>query len=207
MIYVNGLYRSGSTVIYNIVRHLIIDQVVKDAVVKHHENWLNKRVFKSDTNIYSYRDVRNCAASFMRKRGWTEHNFEHPSIRVKSAKEFMTFLVTTDKAVEAKLKSEQLKFTELRYEDDIINIEKGISKILTSLNINIPEEVVDILVECHNIQAVKKFTDTLDSGEDKKTQFHPNHVSLEKTNYKEYLSDESWDTPIIVSWLKEKGYE
>lgn len=207
MIYINGLYRSGSTVIYNIVRQLIVEGLVKDNVVKHHEHWLGIPIFHSDLNIYSYRDVRNCTASFMRKRGWTEHNFQHPSIRTKTAKEFMCFLVRTDRAVKNRVEKEHLSIYELRYEEDIINIELGIKKILSSLNLLLPKDVVDILIECHNIHAVKKFVDTLTVREDRRTQFHPNHISLDKTDYKNWLSEESWNDPDILSWLEERGYE
>lgn len=207
MILVNGLYRSGSTVIYNIVRHIITDKLLKDSVVKQHEHWVTRPLQKHDLNIYSYRDVRAITASLMRKRGWTEQTFSHPSIRSNSTKNFMLFLVDVDQKVRDRIEREQLNHLIMRYETDIINIEQGIRKIVSSLALELPEEVIQILVECHNIEAVKLYVDTLSSKEDKRTLFHPNHVSLEKTEFKDYLKDDSWDHPDILNWLKEQGYE
>lgn len=207
MILVNGLYRSGSTVIYNIVHHIITDKLIKDSVVKQHEHWITRPLQKNDINIYSYRDVRTITASLMRKRGWTEDTFSHPSLRSNSTKDFMLFLVDVDRRVRDRIEREQLNHLILRYEADIVNIELGIKKILASLSLELPEEVIQILVECHNIESVKRYVDTLQNKEDKRTLFHPNHVSLEKTQFRDYLKDDSWDHPIILDWLKEQNYD
>lgn len=207
MIYVNGLYRSGSTVIYNIVRHLISEGLVKDSITKQHEHWINRPLQRDDLNLYSYRDVRTSAASFMRKRGWTENAFLHPSVRSGKVKDYMLLLVEVDIKTRERFQREQLRNLILRYETDILDIEQAIRKIVASLNILLPEDVIQILIECHNIEAVKSYVDTLKDKEDKHTMFHPNHVSLEKTDFKQYLSDETWSDPAIMGWLKEKGYE
>lgn len=207
MIYVNGLYRSGSTVLYNIVRHLISEGLVKDSVTKQHEHWLTRSVQRDDLHIYSYRDVRASAASFMRKRGWSETKFLHPSVKSKHVKDFMKLLVEVDKKTINRFKEENLNYIVLRYESDIIDIEQAIKKIVKSLNLLLPEELIQILVECHNIKAVSQFVDTLKNKEDKLSMFHPNHVSLEKTNFKQYLNKDSWDDPVILEWLKEKNYD
>lgn len=207
MIYVNGLYRSGSTVIYNIVKHLISEGLVKDSITKQHEHWVTRPLQRSDLNIYSYRDVRTSAASFMRKRGWTENSFLHPSVKSKQVKDYMRLLVDVDRKTTERFQREHLAHLILRYESDILNIEQAIRKIVRSLNLLLPEEIIQILVECHNIQSVKLYVDTLTDKEDKRTMFHPNHVSLEKTDFKHYLSNDSWNDPVILEWLKEKGYE
>lgn len=207
MIYVNGLYRSGSTVIYNIVKHLISEGLVKDSITKQHEHWVTRPLQRNDLNIYSYRDVRTSAASFMRKRGWTENSFLHPSVRSGKVKDYMLLLVEVDMKTRERFHREHLRNLILKYEIDILDIEQAIRKILASLNILLPEDVIQILIECHNIHAVKNYVDTLKDKEDKRTMFHPNHVSLEKTDFKHYLSNDSWNDPVILEWLKEKGYE
>lgn len=207
MIYVNGLYRSGSTVIYNIVKHLIVEGLVKDSVLKQHEHWITRPLHRSDLNIYSYRDVRTATASYMRKRGYTESSIAHPSVRSSSVKDYMLFLIEVDTKTRNRFEREHLNHLILRYEEDVLNIEQGIRKILQSLNLLLPEEIVQILVECHNLGAVKRYVDTIVEKEDKHSMYHPNHVSLDKINFRDYLSDDSWDNPVILNWLQEYGYD
>ena len=207
MIYVNGMYRSGSTVIYNIISHLITDKLITTSVQKTHQNWLNFTVKSSDLNIYSFRDVRTATASLMRRKGWSEHNFPHPVLRgEKTAKEFMLFLVRTNNSIKTKCNAENLSMCSIQYETEVRNLEKGITKLLDYLEVDVPTEVKNILYECHKVETVKNYVDSICRKEDKRTKYHPNHVSLNNTLFEDYMSSESWDDATIKEWLTNNEY-
>lgn len=80
-----GMHRSGSTWLFNALRHIIESENpgswfasitdtppdIKNAVVKIHA--INKNYIKwADYIFYSYRDIRDVEASFMRRRGETQ---------------------------------------------------------------------------------------------------------------------------------------
>ena len=203
MIYVNGMYRSGSTVIYNIVRHIINSGLIEQHIHKCHEDWNPLAVTAHDINIYSSRDVRTATASFIRKKEWTEYNFKHNAIKVKTAKEYMKFLVRTDYATKNAMRSTDVI---LKYEEDVLTLRLGVVKILNTLKVTATEVLIEQIYAAHNIKKVKEYVDTLTTRSDIRTKFHPNHISLEVTDWKQYLSKDSWDDIEILQWLEDNNY-
>lgn len=212
MIYINGMYRSGSTVLYNIAKQLCQEQEITNNIQKIHEGWLKKNVKQHTLHIYSYRDIRTVTASFMRKRGWQEHDFPHEALRGnRDAKAFMRFLVATDIATRNKMRDASLKHCILRYEEDVKDLRQGIAKIAKFLNLSQSPDFIDMIYDVHNIKRVNKYVQNRVTreglnGEDPGTMYHPNHVSLEHTDWRDWISEESWQDSIILDWLVLNGY-
>jgi hypothetical protein len=209
MIYINGMYRSGSTVLYNIAKQLCQEQEVTNNIQKIHEAWLKKNVKQHTLHIYSYRDIRAVTASLMRKRGWEEHNFPHEALRGnRDAKAFMRFLVATDVATRNKMRDAGLKHCILRYEEDVKDLRRGILKIAKFLELSQSPDFIDMIYDAHNIKRVNDYItkNVKEPGEDPGTMYHPNHVSLERTDWRDWISEDSWQDSIILDWLVLNGY-
>ena len=89
---------------------------------------------------------------------------------------------------------------------EVRNLEKGITKLLDYLEVDVPTEVKNILYECHKVETVKNYVDSICRKEDKRTKYHPNHVSLNNTLFEDYMSSESWDDATIKEWLTNNEY-
>jgi hypothetical protein len=94
----------------------------------------------------------------------------------------------------------------IQYETEVRNLEKGITKLLDYLEVDVPTEVKNILYECHKVETVKNYVDSIRCKEDKRTKYHPNHVSLNNTLFEDYMSSESWDDATIKEWLTNNEY-
>lgn len=206
MIYVNGLYRSGTTVIYNLMKEL--GPVIGDkGLNKIHESWLNIGYSSNNSSVYSYRDLRYLTASLMRMTGSDENSFFNVigvrGLKARTMDQWFEFLVEWDRRV--KERQVEYKVLVLRYETDIIAFENGISKILNFYNIT-GNSVINQFAEKYNIKNSYNFTSKLHKH-DQISQYHQNHISLEKTHFRDYLSEQSLDNTVLNDWLVEHGYE
>lgn len=206
MIYVNGLYRSGTTVLYNLMKEL--GPVIGDkGLNKIHESWLNIGYSSNNSCVYSYRDLRYLTASLMRMTGSDENNFFSAigvrGMKARNMNQWFEFLVEWDRRV--KERQADYKILVLRYETDIIAFENGISKILDFYNIK-TDNAAKHLAEKYSIQNSYDFSVKLHKH-DQISQYHQNHISLEKTDFRDYLSEESLDNAVLNDWLVENGYE
>lgn len=209
MIYINGMYRSGSTVLYNIAKQLCQEQEVTNNIEKIHETWLKKNVKQHTLHIYSYRDIRTVTASLMRKRGWEEHDFPHEALRGnRDAKAFMRFLIATDVATRNRMRDAGLKHCILRYEKDIKNLRQGITKLVKFLELSQSPDFIDMIYNAHNIKRVNNYItkNIKEPGEDPGTMYYSNHISLEHTDWRDWISEDSWQDSIILDWLVLNGY-
>lgn len=199
-LYCNGMYRSGSTFIFNLCNQMHKDykeQVPK--VTKIHEMW-HKQVKSRDLLIYSYRDIRISAASMMRKKGLTVYTFQ--KYHKDGLLSWLEMLVDYDDRVKA---SDNKKLV-LRYEDDIIDTKTSIIKIANFLDIDLQPCKVKEYCTMFDIVKVKTYVDSL-RYHDAKTQYHPNHISTDKTNYQDYFDSSIYaNNPKIMRWLSKNNY-
>jgi hypothetical protein len=212
MIYVNGLYRSGTTVSFNICKQLINKRFIVTNVKKCHEKWITYPVCSTDFNIYSYRDLRSITASIMRKRNLTEEEFcewSYKQFNVNTFKDWFDFLLDYDHLVFDKAIKEDLKVLSLRYEYDILNIDRAIYKIVRYLNLLLPKYILDELSDSNSIQKNILISNKLTIGEqDPITMYHHNHINLEHTNFKNYISEKNYKhNSRLNNWLRLRGYE
>ena len=119
------MYRSGSTLIYNVLKKIVQDNKLDYKIKKAHEEWL-QWVKDSDLSIYTYRDVRDATASMMRKRNLTVENFKSYNNHTLSS--FILKLMTHD----LKVKDKGNNILVLEYNNDILNLENGIINVKIS---------------------------------------------------------------------------
>lgn len=212
MIYVNGLFRSGTTVCFNICRQLHKQKFISNNIKKCHETWLQYDVKPTDFNIYTYRDLRTITASLMRKRRLDEYSFcqwANSQFNTRNFEEWFNFLLDYDQLFYQKMSEKNLSGLFLKYEDDILNIDSGIFKIIRYLHLLLPKYILDELANTHSIDNNLEITTKLRQGEeDPVTRYHYNHISKEYTDYRTYIPERYYaDNERLNTWLKSKGYE
>ena len=109
-------------------------------VKKNHEDWLDL-VTDKDLSVYTFRDVRNCCASMMRRDGMDEKNFLHA--RYYSPETFILSLISQD---------EKMRKTT---EKAILSLKKGhVDKQITDLQ----EEIKEGTIDAQGIQILSQLT-------------------------------------------------
>ena len=134
-----------------------------------HETWKNK-VYKKikGKSIYSYRDVRDVAASYCYRYNMNFDNFQVHGRRIM---QFLQWIIKYDKVIKCKNWDNILY---LKYEDDIIgNPISTYNKISDFLGVS-NEYNTELSTKLH-IDKQKRFTDNLTSL-DTDTNFWPNHI-------------------------------
>lgn len=199
-LYCNGMYRSGSTLTFNLCNQLHKDY--RDQVPrahKIHELW-HRQVKDKDLLIYSYRDIRVSAASMMRKRGLTVDTFK--SYHRDGIVSWLEMLVDYDDSV----RSSSNKKLILRYEKDILDIEATVIRVSSFFNITLESCKIEEYCAMFNIVKTKTYVDSL-KHHDMKTHYHPNHISTDKTHYQDYFDSSIYaGSPKISQWLSKNNY-
>lgn len=210
-----SMYRSGSTFIYNFVKKIKKDLNINYIVdKKRHEDWVHT-VTEKDLSIYSYRDIRDAAASMIRKNDMEQIDkclFQHkPGFRLAggfNVNEFINNALKFYGLVNTIAESNNL--LKIKYEDKILkNIQLSISDIFKFLKINVNEKIINEYSSFFDINKTKKFTDSLVKY-DKKTEYYPDHIGTGKTNYKQYFSmkDLNKETRLnLEKWLIDHNYK
>lgn len=206
-IHICGMRRSGSTLLYNIVHGLRRYHTKGWRIRKMHQTWMNRfrrRPKINDKSIYSYRDVRDVAASYCYKYNM---NFDNFQVEGKCIMEFLEWIIEYDKFIKCRNWKNILY---LKYEDSIIgDIVSTYNKISDFLGVS-----NDYNTELRNelcIDKQKAFTDNLTSL-DKKTNFWPNHIKDGKQNkYRDVFTDEQIElinnNKSVSVYLRANGYE
>jgi len=194
------MYRSGSTFTFNLCNRLhkeYKDQVPKPHKI--HEKW-SVRSKPDDLLIYSYRDIRVSAASLMRKKNLDINSFAQ--FYKGGLISWLEMLVDYDNAV----KNSHNKKLILRYEQDIVTLKNAITKTSKFFNINLSNSKLKDLATVFSLQNTKIFVDALNKH-DVHTQYHPNHISVDKTDYRDYFDSSIYsNNDKIKDWLVKNNY-
>ena len=188
---ITGIYRSGTTLCYNILSKLVESSTGSSAknistgvqigdikIHKYHEQApeLDMNKFKT---IYSYRDILDCLTSFIIKRKTT---FEDLEIVGRNSVEFVNWMIDVDKLMQKKH-----GYAEICYEQCIADTDSLVENIAAFYNINISESFDK---EQFKIENVKKITDSREKHS-VIDQYHPNHVhNGEVGKWKSFLTTE-----------------
>ena len=182
-IYCCGMYRSGSTVIYNILQKLIEHHNLQVQLYKVHQEWNRDRVDPS-FSIYSYRDIRDVCISFMQKDKMT---FESFKIHNWDIVEFCKKMINYDQLVKH-YKKDDAKVLILKYEEDVIGNDVVPLCIKISDFLELPNTTCCDIGKQFSLKVVKKYCDTLKTL-DRKSGFWPGHAHDGKSGkYKEILT-------------------
>lgn len=200
LIYCCGMYRSGTTLIYNILKQAQKEKMIK----KVHQDWLDHKHFE-DTSVYSYRDVRDVIASFCYR---DKMNFNSFNIHRRNAINFCRWMIEYDYKFKEFSNKNPARTLIFRYESDIVNDNIILyEKITNFFGIStFPEN----LKEKFKFEKIKKHTDSIKKHEPE-TEFWPNHLNDGSTEkFKKIFSHDEinlfYDDPIIHQWLKENNY-
>ena len=215
-----GMYRSGSTLLFNIVKHLCKEFNVLNfsgkplTTHKVHLDWTNNSVFRKwayiekswDPNnlvIYSRRDVRDVICSYFQREKCSLENFQHAG---KNYIDFLCWIVKNDWLIDAAAKStSNIKI--LSYEKEIngdSNLMLLASKIISLFNVNQTLKHTDLT--SFQFMSSKNKTDIL-SKMDGLTQYWPNHLNDGKIGkYKNILNNKQLSSiendKTIKRWIK-----
>lgn len=195
------MYRSGSTFIFNLLKHIVKHYKLNYSVRKHHEEWLSI-VKPEDISVYTYRDVRFACASMMRKNNLTVDNFNE--FRGYTIDDFICKLINHDNTV----KQTTNNLLKLKYETDILNIDRCVVKVLLFLNLQLDNDFIQFCINKLDLNTIKTVTDNL-LNHQPETEWWPNHVSTEYTDYKTYfnMSDLTTNTyELLTQWLTVNNY-
>jgi len=210
-----GNYRSGSTLIYLIARHLIDYSGCADYMIeKIHEDW-PQLLMRPERSIllYSYRDVRDVMASFSQMRSSDFDTFEDRTGKGprRNVVEFIKFMIRYDINVKRYCNQFPAHTLIFKYETDIIGktcqlVEK-IREFLLMPDDRWSKEIAQNL----SFENVKGYTDAL-VKHDIVSDLHPNHLTDGKTEkYKEVFTEDQINQingdEEIAGWLIENGYK
>lgn len=182
-IYCGGMYRSGSTILYNIVLDLIDNSCFVDKIHQETPTFINNK----NIIIYSYRNVLDCLVSIIQLN--TSSNAPHRSgttfetcnVYGRNSIDFVNLMINLDNT----MVENKNKYLDICYEKDIVpEINNAYFKIKKYLNSDI-----NIDVNKYELYTVKKTTSKLIKV-DSNSKFWPNHISDGKIDkFKYFLSD------------------
>lgn len=172
-IIVCSMYRSGGTLLFNILKEVVAKNNLPFSVGKRHLNWNDNKkkwigvdeVFEEDSMLfYSYRNVDDVVTSYCKRERITNENDFKKLVGGKSEEQFKEWILDQDRRV----KPYAISFC---YETEIDGKELELqNKIEDIFNVERSNESKFLRSE------LKKFTDCLTSL-DNETQFWPNHIS------------------------------
>jgi len=191
---VTGIYRSGTTLCYNILLNLIkqsrdeqVEEIPTGVKIgdihlhKFHEQVLDLN-FDEYKVIYSYRDILDCLSSFIIKY---KSSFENFNIHGKGSIDFIKWMIDIDESIQNKH-----GFAELCYEECIKDTDNLVNNIASYYNINIP---VSFDKSQFQIENVKKITD-MRKEHSRIDNYHPRHVhNGEVGRWKTFFTEEQRD--------------
>jgi len=214
LIIVCGMYRSGSTLIYQIVANLIgydkglglrwtrqdlerIQKTGDTGILKIHTPVPDmEQIVRDRRYIYSYRDIRDVFASMSVKRYRNSDGKLSPLLNVGR----ICGCIESDAYFRAR------SSLIVRYESEIESLNVLVERVASSLGI---ESYDRSIAERLSLQNVKQFTDSLPDKDYGRTLFCRHHVSDGKSKFRQFLSNAY--IRIIEhyagDWLLQNGYE
>ncbi len=173
-----GVIRSGSTLVYNILRHLF-ERVYKTHSVNYNEN---------DLYILTIRHPYNCIISSILRFN-QEINLENLQKHID-----IFFDLNSGARYMLDLEIDKPNIILMYYEDFVDNNDYIFDTLIRKLNIKIDDDFRNKIKQTTCIENVKKISNNLgDFGTwDINTHIHGNHISKfnGKTDYKELLNEE-----------------
>ncbi len=233
MIYIcSGMYRSGSTLQYQIVGELV-ERYMDFGVVAGWVHHMNYPQFERGDNggpvvikshiltdqmidavddgrsaiVYIYRDIRDVAASLMQTKNKTFQQIVESGVLDVCVKNFYVSTSLTDSYI-------------ARYESVVVNLRAEIASVAKWLGINVPVKSLEAIADKLSIESQKKVIETYKASNEfiqqQKQKFHPktllhhNHINDGAIGkYKWVLSYEEIEllNKKYDGWLVENGYE
>jgi len=209
-IFSNGVYRSGSTLIYNLLWHILRKKhfTVKEVYKLHYGQWLNKTNLMEDISFCTIRDVRDSAASMLRKTN--VHFSELKKKKNVTIDEFILRNIKHGNKIK-KHKEEGAEIYFLRYEVDILKPSNAARSICDVFEVELSDKEANEIDNLFSIESQKKIVDKLIENKScGTTQYWPNHIGDGRTSYKDYFSynDLKEDTlEVLEQWLNENNYK
>ena len=205
-LYACGMYRSGSTFIYNLLRLIIKKYNLEEYGIgrKKHESWLED-VTAEDFSIYSYRDVRNVCASWIKfnknnfkikdnGKGYSQQMF-NGEWQIFTINNFIGYLIEYDEKITKHAKKNNLNVLNLCYEKDIfIDNKIAIVKILEFLNIEYTDKDVEWFYNKLNVNVIKERCESIFKGTHEfETKLWYKHINDGISDHKTYFTNGELD--------------
>ena len=209
-----GMYRSGTTLVYNMVCDMIENQTQVEPVFtptgkrfgniylhKIHEDtpdYITRSLVGKIKVIYNYRNILDCLVSMCQKNNLAYKNF---NLHGRDPLEFIRWMINLDNQVCAS----KGKFLEIRYESQITQIDTLHIELGNFLGID-----PDIDISKYEFSKVKEKTDSLNTL-DRRSNFWPNHLADGKVGkYMDFLEDSQiksiYSNTEYVDWAKRRQY-
>jgi hypothetical protein len=200
-IYCAGMYRSGTTLIYNFLKFCGCTRIVK----VHDCSFMDSEI----NAIYCYRDVRDIIASFCIKEQCTFDNFHVRNLKGVGPIELAERMVMMDRKVMDHAGHGRDDLITMRYELDIVSPHWGLLVPIVSAFVGAKIDYEEAMGR-FNLSTIKQHTDSLAKW-DPHTHWHPRHVHDGKPGkYKMFTAeqiDQFNQSELIRSWLEDNGYE
>lgn len=169
-IFISGMYRSGSTFTYNLVKGLKgRHEKTEWNIHKVHHDWLHKPKGPSDLSIYTYRDIRDVIVSFCQLYSFSFSTF---SVHGRSAIPFMHWAIDFHNEI---MSQHNPNILILRYEDCVMGNPMETYDIISDF-LSVPRDHNKDLQPTLDLTLQKKATDQ-QKGLDQSTLYWPNHIN------------------------------
>ena len=212
MVWCCGNYRSGSTLVYRIIKSLL-KKTGNDSIyatMKVHQDWMEK-FNEQDLSIYSYRDIRDAMASFFYRDKVDFETFRDHTGAGRSVIEFMKWMIDYDDFIKSYEQKNPDKVIVFKYEEDILGKNFQLVESVRDFLLILDDRYSSEIAEKLSFKNSKRISDTL-IQHDQSTQLHPNHLKDGKPEkYKEAFTEEQMEQinqdDKISNWLKRNGYK
>jgi len=191
----NGMYRSGSTLIYIICKKIFEYENIKGSVFKKHESLAIGLL-----NIYTYRDIRDVLVSLIHKDGFTLDSFNIHGLNII---DFTKKLIRFDKFIE-----NNPRVLRIKYEGCVLDQEEKLVNFLYKI-IGAPNTHSNRIIEEVKMGNLKKIVRDPDYKFEESTQLHKNHIKDGKIGkWEDYFKDNEleglYKATELRSWLKKR---
>jgi len=221
-----GFYRSGSTFAYNLLKRINEGFDLGYKMNKKEHNVWFEDVTKDDLSVYTYRDIRNVTASFIRfhikNKKCRKVKTGHYIMSLDGGKEeeltinnFILYSLQYDAFMTVKI-MEGFNVLKIRYENEIFDDCKiAITKVLNYLKAKYEPKDINTLESLLSVEKVKKEISTAtDNGMINSDTFYcSNHIYDGISDYKSFFTEGEIDNlpPFTKNSLKKyclnNGYE
>jgi hypothetical protein len=212
MVWCCGNYRSGSTLIYRIIKSLLKEAGYNSiySTTKVHQDWMEK-FNERDLSVYSYRDMRDVMASFFYRDKVNFETFRDHTGAGRNVVEFIKWMIDYDDFIKSYERENPSKVIIFKYEEDIINKNFNLVESIRDFLLILDDRHSQGIAEKLSFENSKRISDSL-TQHDQSTQLHPNHLKDGKPNkYKEAFTEDQLkkinQDDKISDWLKRNGYE
>jgi galactitol-specific phosphotransferase system IIB component len=213
-----GMYRSGSTLLWNMLKKICSSHSIKADVKKVHLDWTNSKSEKKwayideymqqdDIVVYSRRDIRDVIISYSQREKVSVNDFRNAG---RDYLRFLEWVVENDNLIEEESLSNH-NILVLNYEKNIAG-DHNLHSLYEALGRHLGIDTVpdyDVIEE-FRFNNVKKISSNLQKM-DGQTQYWPNHLKDGKAKkYIEFLSEdqqaEILSNSLLENWLIKYNY-